>query len=65
MADYIYQRSINCALRHITVARDNFEYHYGDQFDCDWATDQFNRALNILEQLNDYEPPEWEVNHEN
>lgn len=62
--EYIYQRSIDCALHHITVARENFAHHYGDQFDCDWAMDQFNRAVDILEQLKEYEPPEWEENND-
>ena len=61
MAEYIYQRSIDCALRHITVARDNFAYHYSEEFDIDWAMEQFNHALDILERLKGYEPPEWEV----
>ena len=50
----IYKRSIDCALRHITVARDNFEYHYNSEFDIDWAMDQFNHAIDILENLKEY-----------
>ena len=50
----IYKRSIDCALRHIAVARDNFEYHYINEFDIDWAMDQFNRAIEILDNLKEY-----------
>lgn len=60
MSEYIYQRSIDCALRHITVARDNFAHHHAEQFDIDWAMEQFNYALDILERLRGYAPPEWE-----
>ena len=60
MAELIYQRSIDCALRHITVARDNFAHHHAEQFDIDWAMEQFNHALDILERLRGYAPPEWE-----
>ena len=63
MADHIYQRSIDCALRHITVARDNFAYHHADEFDIDWVMEQFESAVNILERLRGYEPPEWEVSY--
>jgi len=57
----IYQKSIDCAMRHIQVARDNFAYRHGNDFDIDWAMEQFNHALDILEQLKGYTPPEWEV----
>lgn len=59
---YLYEKSIDCAMRHITVARENYEMHHGDEFDIDWAMDQFNRALDILEQLRG-EPPKSEVDH--
>jgi hypothetical protein len=62
MAEHIYQRSIDCALRHITVSRDNFAYHYADDFDIDWAMEQFAHALDILENLKEYKAPAWEEN---
>lgn len=58
----IYKRSIDCALRHITVARDNFEFHYVHEFDIDWAMEQFNRAIDILEDLKEYKATPWEGN---
>ena len=50
----IYKRSIDAAMRHITVARDNFAYHFADEFDIDWAMEQFNLAFVILERLKEY-----------
>lgn len=57
----MYEKSIDCAMRHIRVARDNFEWHHEADYDIDWAMEQFNRALDILEGLKGYTPPEWEV----
>lgn len=54
----IYKRSIDAAMRHITVARDNFAYRFVDEFDIDWAMDQFDHAITILERLKEYVPPE-------
>lgn len=50
----IYKRSIDCALKHIAVARDNFAYRYNAEFDIDWAMEQFNQAIDILENLKEY-----------
>lgn len=56
----IYEKSIDCAMRHIQVARDNFAYHHAEEFDIDWAMEQFERALDILELLKGYSQPKWE-----
>lgn len=55
----IYKKSIDCAMRHIQVARDNFAYRFAEEFDIDWAMEQFDHALDILERLKGYEPQEW------
>lgn len=56
----IYKRSIDCALRHITVARDNFAFRFNDEFDIDWAMEQFSHAVDILENLKEYHAVPWE-----
>lgn len=55
----IYEKSIDCAMRHIQVARDNFAFRYAEEFDIDWAMEQFESVLDILERLKGYEPHEW------
>lgn len=55
----IYEKSIDCAMRHIKVARDNFALHHETEFDIDWAMEQFDHVLDILERLKGYEPQEW------
>ena len=56
----IYQRSIDAAMRHITVARENFALHHEEEFDIDWAMEQFDHACSILERMKEYDPPKWE-----
>jgi len=54
----MYEKSINLALRHIKVARDNFALRHELDFDIDWAMEQFDHALDILERLKTYTPEE-------
>ena len=56
----IYEKSIACAMRHINVAKENFALHHELDFDIDWAMEQFDLALDILERLKGHEPQELE-----
>ena len=52
----IYEKSINHAMRHISVAKENFALRHELDFDIDWAMEQFDEALEILERLKTYTP---------
>lgn len=49
----VYEKALNSALRCITIARERYAYTYADQFDYDWAMEEFNRAACILERMRD------------
>lgn len=53
-----YKRSINLAMGHIQTAKEHFALCHELDFDVDWAMEQFDHALDILERLKGYEPQE-------
>ena len=58
---YIYQKSIECAIRHVEVARDNFEHHFAEDHDISWAMAQYEEVLKTLRELKEHIPPELEL----
>ena len=46
-----YEKSINLALRHISIARECYMMEYGDEFDADYIAEEFNKVTTILERL--------------
>ena len=43
------------ALQSVNIAQDFFAYKYGNEFDIDWAMEQFSTVADILERLKEYE----------
>lgn len=48
-----YQKSIMCALRHITIAREQYMEEYAEDYESEWVAEEFNKATTILERLID------------
>lgn len=58
----MYKFALNAALKKIAVARDWFAMKHAEDFDIDWAMEQFEHATDILERLRDLEGVEFDVN---
>lgn len=55
-----YDMSIICALKHITIARERYMMEHEEDFDLDWVMEEFNRVIDILEDLKEYQAARWE-----
>ena len=51
----MYKFALNDALKKISLARDWFAMKHAEDFDIDWAMEQFAHATDILEKLRDLE----------
>jgi hypothetical protein len=54
----MYKYALNDALKKISVARDWFAIKHSEDFDIDWAMEQFAHAMDILERLRNLEKEE-------
>ena len=54
----MYKFALDAALKKIAVARDWFAMKHSENFDIDWAMEQFAHATDILERLRDLEKEE-------
>ena len=50
----LYEKSIYFAIKHLQAARDNLTFHYAEEFDVDWAVEQFEKAIALIERMKDY-----------
>lgn len=49
-----YETAINAALRFTNIAREMFAMKHSEDFDIDWAMEQFETATDILERMKEY-----------
>lgn len=47
------ERLCNDALRALTEAHELYRQHYGDEFDADWVSEQYNNACISIERIRD------------
>ena len=49
-----YETAINSALHFTNIAREMFAIKHSEDFDIDWAMEQFETATDILERMKEY-----------